>query len=54
MASPINITPTLKNQASVKFNQQLEAQKNEKVSQADKARIATLVEKILAKTKSTK
>ena len=48
MATPINITPVLKNEASAKFNQQLEAQKDQKVSQAEKERIFTLVDKILS------
>lgn len=56
MASTITITPTLKNEASVKFNRELEAQKNNKVSKAEKDRIINLVETVMQKSnnKSTK
>jgi hypothetical protein len=52
MASPITITPTLKNESSVKFNRQLEAQKNEKVSPAEKDRIINLVKTVLQKSEN--
>jgi hypothetical protein len=52
MASPITITPTLKNESSAKFNKELESQKNNKVSQADRQRIFNLVEKVLESKKS--
>lgn len=51
MAKPITITPTLKDKASVKFNERLAAEKNVKASQADKDRIASLVAKVLANSK---
>lgn len=54
MATPINITPTLKNASSIKFNQQLEAQKDKKVPQVEKDRIFSLVEKVLSKSKDKK
>lgn len=54
MASPITITPTLKNEASASFNAQLEAQKNIKASKAEKDRITLLVTAVLSKSKGKK
>ena len=51
MATPITITPILKNEASAKFNRQLQEDIHRKVSQADKARIISIVDKVLSKSK---
>lgn len=54
MATPIKITPVLKNESSQRFNQMLVAEQNKKVSPEEKKRIETLVSKILANSKLTK
>lgn len=54
MATPIKITPVLKNESSQRFNQMLVAQQDQKVSPEEKKRIESLVSKILAKSKLTR
>jgi hypothetical protein len=51
MATPIKITPILKNESSQRFNEMLVAQQNQKVSSEEKKRIESLVSKVLAKSK---
>jgi hypothetical protein len=51
MATPIKITPILSGRASKRFNQQLEAQKNDRISAEEKHRMFSLLERILAKKK---
>ncbi len=51
MATPISITPSLKNESSLKFNQQLDAQKDQKAPRGEKERILSLVDKVLSKAK---
>jgi hypothetical protein len=52
MATPIKITPTLKNESSAKFNRQLEEQRSNKVPQVEKERIFSLVAQVLSKSKA--
>ena len=54
MATPIKITPSLKNESSQRFNEMLVAQQNQKVSIEEKQRIENLVSKVLAKSKLPK
>lgn len=54
MATPIKITPFLKNESSQRFNKMLVAQQNQKISQEEKQRIISIVAKVLAKSKSLK
>lgn len=54
MATPIKITPFLKNESSQRFNEMLVAQQNQKVSPEEKKRIESLVSKVLAKSKLLK
>lgn len=51
MATPIKITPVLKDESSQRFNEMLVAQQNQKVSEEEKKRIEYLVKKVLAKGK---
>lgn len=50
MATPIKLTPAIKNEASVKFNKQLADVK--KVSSIEKQRIMSLVDRVLSKSKA--
>jgi hypothetical protein len=50
MAKPIKVTPVLSGAASKHFNATLKAN-SEKVSQSEKTRITSLVDKILSKIK---
>lgn len=52
MATAIEHTPVLKGKSSKRFNEQLSADENNKVSPTEKQRITQLVEKILKKTHS--
>jgi hypothetical protein len=52
MATPIKITPPLSGSQSRKFNQKLAETSRKRVSEDDKKRIFTLVEKILSNKKS--
>jgi hypothetical protein len=54
MATPIKITPILKNESSRRFNRLLIAEKDVKVSSADKGRIENLVKKVLSKSKASR
>ena len=54
MATPIKITPVLKDESSHRFNKMLVAQQNQKVSQEEKKRIASLVASVLANSKLSK
>jgi hypothetical protein len=51
MATPIKITPVLKGKSAVRFTEQLLADEKNKVSASEKARIFSLVERILSKSK---
>lgn len=48
MATPIKITPVLKGESSKRFNKELVAQQDQKISSEEKKRIETLVSKVLA------
>jgi len=52
MATTLKITPTLEGKSSEKFNQTLSENKSKKVSEEAKARMKTLVSKIVYKSKS--
>lgn len=54
MASPISITPVLRNKDSVKFNKDLELNRSNKVSKEEKERIANLVKQVLEKRNTKK
>jgi hypothetical protein len=54
MATPIKITPILKNESSARFNKTFVAQQDVKVPDASKKRIESLVDKVLAKSKFSK
>ena len=54
MATPITITPILKNESSSRFNKTFVAQQNIKISDTSKKRIESLVVKVLAKSKFSK
>ena len=51
MATPIKITPTLKDESSLRFNRELLNASNSKTSDSSKARIELLVSKVLQKSK---
>lgn len=51
MASPLSITPVLRNQDSAKFNRDLELNRSIKVSKEEKDRITSLVKEVLEKKK---
>jgi hypothetical protein len=50
MAAPIKVTPVLSGAQSKHFNQSLKSN-SEKVSDAEKSRILSLVEKVLSQNK---
>jgi hypothetical protein len=51
MATPIKITPVLKGESSRRFNEKLNAQKNEKISSEEKQKIKDLVFKVISNSK---
>lgn len=51
MATPINITPTLQNKSSERFNELLKKQEQVKVSAPERERITSLVNTVLSKSK---
>lgn len=53
MATPIKITPILKGEAAERFTKRLLADEKNKIPASEKARIFSLVEKILSKSKQT-
>lgn len=50
MATQINITPTLKGQSSIRFNELLKKQEQTKISAKERERITTLVNEIISKS----
>lgn len=50
MATPIKPTPILYGSSSKKFNEELTSGQNQKASSAERERIASLVNKVLAKS----
>jgi hypothetical protein len=54
MATPIKITPILKNESSLNFNKIFVAQQDLKIPFTSKKRIESLVVKVLAKNKFSK
>jgi hypothetical protein len=54
MATPIKITPILKNESSSRFNKNLVAQQEIKVPITTKHRIESLVAKVISKSKFSK
>lgn len=54
MATPIKITPILKNESSLRFNKIFVAQQHVKIPASSRKRIESLVAKVLAKSKLSK
>jgi len=51
MATPIKVTPTLQNKSSVRFQRELNNNRDTNITRENKARIDSLVSKVLAKSK---
>jgi hypothetical protein len=51
MATPIKITPVLRGRSATRFTEQLLANEKNKVPASERARIFSLVERILSKSK---
>jgi cytochrome c553 len=49
MASPINITPSLKGESSAYFNKQLKEQEQSKITIAEKERMLQMMNQVLKK-----
>jgi hypothetical protein len=54
MASPINITPSLKGESSAYFNKQLKEQEQNKITIAEKERMLQMMKQILKKSTEKK
>ncbi len=54
MASPINITPSLKGKSSAYFNKQLKEQEQNKISIAEKERMLQMMKQVLKKSTEKK
>jgi hypothetical protein len=54
MASPINITPTLKGKSSAYFNKQLKMQEQQKVTPEEKERMLQMMRQVLNKSNQKK
>jgi len=51
MATPIKITPVLKDKSSIRFNEMLAAQKSDKISSEKRQKMKDLVLKVISNTK---
>lgn len=49
MATPIKVTPVIRDQDSKRFNQVVESSQNKRVSPAERQEINTLVQRVLHK-----